>query len=82
MPPLYKQKSKNRSQPATQCKDCGSYNTERMHRTFFEKFLCSLTSGKYAYEKYFCKACNTSTFKSLEEAEARKSALKNKASAL
>jgi len=73
MPPLYKQKSRNRSHhPAVQCKDCGSMNTQRMHRTFFEKLICSLSSGKYAYQKYYCKACKTATFKSIYEAGAEK----------
>ncbi len=69
MPPLYKQKSKKPSGPPTQCKDCGSFNTKRVHRGFLEKFISSLTSGKYAYQKFFCKACNTSIYKSMTEAE-------------
>jgi len=68
MPPLYKQKSRNKAQ-ATQCKYCGSHNTQRVHRTFFEKLVCSFTSGKYAYQKFFCKACDTATYMSINEAE-------------
>ena len=69
MPPLYKQKSKSQSKANTQCKDCGSFNTERMHRNLFEKILSSLTSGKYAHQKHYCKACDTITYKSMVEAE-------------
>ena len=72
MPPLYKQKPKNRSHPPVQCKDCGSYNTQRVHRTLFEKFISALSSGKYAYQKFYCKACKTSTFKNIAEAEKKK----------
>lgn len=69
MPPLYKQKSKNRQQPALQCKDCGSYNTQRVHRSFFEKLISTLSSGKYAYQKFYCKACKSTTYKSIDEVE-------------
>ena len=69
MPPLYKQRSKGRSQPAVQCKDCGSNNTKRVHRTFLEKLICTFSNGKYAYQKFYCKACKTSTFKSICEVE-------------
>ncbi len=82
MPPLYKQKSRNHSQPATQCKDCGSYNTRRVHRNFFEKLICSFSNGKYAHQKYFCKACNTTTYKSICEARRDKEILANEMSAL
>jgi len=77
MPPLYKQKSKSGSQPPLQCKDCGSQNTKRVHRTFFEKLLSSLTSGKYAYQKFYCKACRTASYKSICEAGKDKYALLN-----
>jgi|GEM_PF-2836817 ribosomal protein L44E len=77
MPPLYKQKSRKSSEPLTQCKDCGSDNTKRVHRTFFEKFLSGLTAGKYAYQKFYCKACKTATYKSISEAEKGKYVLIN-----
>lgn len=69
MPPLYKQRSKNLSYPAMQCKECGSRNTQRVHRTFFEKIISAFTSGKYAYQKFYCKACKSTTFKSINDVE-------------
>ena len=81
MPPLYKQKSRNKAQ-ATQCKYCGSHNTQRVHRTFFEKLVCSFTSGKYAYQKFFCKACKSVTLKSISAAEKGECALPNESQAV
>jgi hypothetical protein len=64
---FYREKSKIKIYRPTPCKDCGSHDTKRMHRTFLEKTLCILTSGKYAYQKYYCKACDTSTYKSIDK---------------
>ena len=66
MAALYRQKGKSKAYPSTTCKDCGSHDTKRMHRTFFEKVLCILSSGKYYYQKYYCKACDTATYKSID----------------
>ena len=80
MPPLYKKKHKNRSIPTIQCKDCGSI-AQKVHRTFFEKFISLLSSGKYAHEKYYCKACDTSTFKSIDATTHKRKVIADKAGA-
>jgi ribosomal protein L44E len=80
MPPLYKKKHKNQSIHTIQCKDCGSI-AQRVQRTFFEKFVSLLSSGKYAHEKYYCKACDTYTFRSINATARKRKAVADEAGA-